>query len=448
MTKKIIVIGAVGGGATTASQLRKLDEAAEIILLEKTPFLSYGACGMPYYLGDVIQERESLFAYSPEKLQAKKKIDVRMQHEALRIDRDKKTLFIKDLVKGDMYEEVYDALVIATGATPFKPDIKGLESINSFTLRTVGDMDRIKDYLQNEKPTTGAIIGGGFIGVEMAENLTHLGIETSIIERSSHVLSVIDEETAGVIQQHLTEKGVKLHLNTGLHRVHPKNDLVLDDGAVIHADFVILATGIKPTNKIAYDAGLSIGESGGISVNKYMQTDDPSIYAVGDVVESFDLIDGSPKQVPLAWPAHRQSYIAAKHITGTPVPFRGMLGCAIAKVFDMTVASTGHGEKELIKRKIHYKTVTHKAKSHAGYYPGSKDVYVRVHFCPETGRIFGGNVAGGEGVDKQIDVLSTAIIGGLSVIQLQEIETCYAPPYSSPKGLMNMVGYKAESMMK
>lgn len=447
MSKKIIVIGAVGGGATTASQIRKLDDKAEIILLERTSYLSYGACGMPYYLGEVIKDREDLFAYTPEKLQTKKNFDVRMQHEAIKIDRENKSLQIKDLTNNEEYEETYDALVIATGASPFIPDIQGLDHIPSFTLRTVEDMDRLKNYLETKKPSAGAIIGGGFIGVEMAENLTHLGIQTSIVERSNHVLSVIDEETALKVQQHLTDKGVKLYLKNGLHKIISKTKIQLDNGETIETDFILLAVGIKPNTKLALDSGLTVGKSGGISVNEFMQTDDSSIYAVGDAVESFDLIDGSPKQVPLAWPAHRQSYILAKHLTGSPVAFKGMLGSAIAKVFDLTIASTGLGEKELTERKIKYKTAVHEGKSHAGYYPDSKDVYVRVHFCPDTGKLFGGNVVGGEGVDKQIDVLSTAITGGLTVIQLQEIETCYAPPFSSPKGLMNMIGYKAEKLM-
>jgi NADPH-dependent 2,4-dienoyl-CoA reductase/sulfur reductase-like enzyme len=447
MSKKIIVIGAVGGGATTASQIRKLDDKAEIILLERTSYLSYGACGMPYYLGEVIEDREDLFAYTPEKLQAKKNFDVRMQHEVIKIDRKNKSLQIKDLTNNEDYDETYDTLIIATGASPFIPDIHGLDQIPSFTLRTVEDMDRLKNYLETENPSAGAIIGGGFIGVEMAENLTHLGIQTSIVERSNHVLSVIDEETALKVQQHLTDKGVKLYLKNGLHKIISETKIQLDNGETIETDFILLAVGIKPNTKLALDSGLTVGESGGISVNEFMQTDDSSIYAVGDAVEAFDLIDGSPKQVPLAWPAHRQSYIIARHLTGSPVAFKGMLGSAIAKVFDLTIASTGLGEKELTERKIKYKTTTHKGKSHAGYYPDSKDVYVRVHFCPDTGKLFGGNVVGGEGVDKQIDVLSTAITGGLTVIQLQEIETCYAPPFSSPKGLMNMIGYKAEKLM-
>ncbi|OAT83148.1 peroxiredoxin [Bacillus sp. MKU004] len=447
MNKKIIVIGAVGGGATTASQLRKLDDKSDIILLEKTSYLSYGACGMPYYLGEVIEEREDLFAYTPEKLQSKKKIDVRMQHEAVKIDREKQTLHIIDILKNQEYQETYDALIIATGASPFVPEIDGLDTIPSFTLRTVEDMDKLKNYLVTEKPAAGAIIGGGFIGVEMSENLTRLGINTCIVERSNHVLNIIDEETALKIQDHVKEKGVTLYVENGLHKVTSASEILLDNGESIKTDFILLSVGIRPNNSLAKDAGLTIGDSGGIKVNEYMQTDDPSIYAVGDVVESFDRIDGSPKQVPLAWPAHRQSYIIAKHLTGSPVSFGGMLGSAIAKVFDLSIGSTGLGEKELTERKMKYKTAVHEGKSHAGYYPDSKDVYVRVHFCPSTGKIFGGNVVGGEGVDKQIDVLSTAITGGLTILQLQEIETCYAPPFSSPKGLLNMIGYKAEKMM-
>ncbi|MGD6957937.1 CoA-disulfide reductase [Rossellomorea aquimaris] len=448
MKKKVIIIGAVGGGATTASQIRKLDSEIEIILLEKTSYLSYGACGMPYYLGEVIKDRESLFAATPEKLHTKKNIDVRMHHEALKIDRDKKSILVRDHDKNRDYEEAYDYLVLATGASPFIPDIPGLDKIPAFHLRTVEDMDRIKQFVETSKPKNCTIIGGGYIGVEMSENFTHLEMKVNLVERSEHVISVIDEETAIKLQEHLTEQGVKLYTNDGLKEVLAENTLKLDSGETFQSDFILLSVGVKPNNLLAKEAGLSTGESGGVVSNEFMQTDDPSIYAVGDVVESMDLIDGTPKQVPLAWPAHRQAYIIARHLSGNPVPFKGMLGTAIAKVFDLSIASTGIGEKELNEKGYSYKTSVHEGKSHAGYYPGAHDVYVRVHFCPDTGKIFGGNVVGGEGVDKQIDVLATAIYGGLTITDLQEIETCYAPPFSSPKGLLNMIGYKGAGLME
>ncbi|WP_064092232.1 CoA-disulfide reductase [Rossellomorea aquimaris] len=448
MSKKVIVIGAVGGGATTASQIRKLDEHIEIILLEKTSYLSYGACGMPYYLGNVIKKRESLFASTPEKLHTKKNIDVRMQHEAIEIDRKNQKIKIKDHQNNREYQESYDYLVIATGARPFIPKISGLDKIPFFNLRTVENMDRLKQYIETEKPKTCTIIGGGFIGVEMAENFQHLGIKVNLVERSNHILSIVDEETALIAQEHMKEKEISLYLKDGLKEVLSSNTLQLDSGKSLESDFVLLAVGIRPNNRIAETSDLSIGESGGIKTNQFMQTNDPSIYAVGDVAESFDYIDESPKQVPLAWPAHRQAYIIGKHITGSPVPFKGMLGTTIAKVFDITVASTGLSEKELKKRKYSFHTVVHEGKSHAGYYPDAKHVYMRVHFCTKTGKIFGGNVVGGEGIDKQIDLLTTAIYAGLTVTELQEIETSYAPPYSSPKGFLNIVGYKGEGMMK
>lgn len=446
MKKKVIIIGAVGGGATTASQIRKLDSEIEIILLEKTSYLSYGACGMPYYLGEVIKDRESLFAATPEKLHTKKNIDVRMHHEALKIDRDKKSLLVRDHDKNQDYEETYDYLVLATGASPFIPDIPGLDKIPAFHLRTVEDMDRIKQFVETSKPKVCTIIGGGYIGVEMSENFTHLGMKVNLVERSEHVISVIDEETALKLQEHITEQGVKLYTKDGLKEVLPECTLKLDSGKTFQSDFILLSVGVKPNNLLAKEAGLSTGESGGVVSNEFMQTDDQFIYAVGDVVESIDFIDGTPKQVPLAWPAHRQGYIIARHLSGSPVPFKGMLGTAIAKVFDLSIASTGLGEKELNEKGYSYKTSVHEGKSHAGYYPGAHDVYVRVHFCPDTGKLFGGNVVGGEGVDKQIDVLATAIYGGLTITELQEIETCYAPPFSSPKGLLNMIGYKGAGL--
>ncbi|BCB03010.1 CoA-disulfide reductase [Bacillus sp. KH172YL63] len=447
MKKKVIIIGAVGGGATTASQIRKLDNELDIILLEKTSYLSYGACGMPYYLGDVIKDRDSLFAATPETLHSKKNIDVRMEHEALKIHRSEKTLSIRDHTCNKDYEETYDYLVLATGASPFQPDIPGLDHIPSFHLRTVEDMDRIKQYVESSKPRSCTIIGGGFIGVEMAENFTHLGMKVRIIERSEHVISIVDKDTAEILQDHIIEQGVSVRANDGLKEVLPDGTLILDSGEHVQSDFILLSVGVKPRSQLAEDAGLSIGESGGVMCNPYMQTDDPTIYAVGDVAESIDFIDGSPKQVPLAWPAHRQAYIISRHLTGDPVPFKGMLGTAIAKVFDLAIASTGLGEKALRDKGYAYQTAVHKGKSHAGYYPGAKEVYIRVHFCPETGKIFGGNAVGGEGVDKQIDILATAIRGKLTIADLQEIETCYAPPFSSPKGLLNMIGYKGASML-
>ncbi len=448
MSRKVIIIGAVGGGATTASQIRKLDSTIEIILLEKTSYLSYGACGMPYYLGDIIDKRESLFAATPEKLHTKKNIDVRMQHEAIKINKEKRFIQIQDHVNNYEYEESYDQLIIASGASPFIPDIPGLQQIPSFTLRTVKDMDRIKQYIETETPKKCTIIGGGFIGVEMAENLRHLEMDVNIVERSSHVLSIVDKESATRVQDHMKDKGVQFFLDDGLKEILKSRVLQLDSGKTLESDFILLAVGIKPNNQLAREAGLTIGDSGGIKTNQYMQTDDPSIYAVGDVAESVDFIDERPKQVPLAWPAHRQAYIIGKHITGKQVPFKGMLGTAIAKVFNLTIATTGLGEKELKERGYSYETVVHEGKSHAGYYPNAKNVYLRIHFCPKSGKIFGGNVVGGEGVDKQIDILATSIYAGLKITDLQEIETCYAPPYSSPKGLLNIVGYKGEGMLE
>ncbi|WP_370295977.1 CoA-disulfide reductase [Rossellomorea marisflavi] len=447
MTKKVIIIGAVGGGATTASQLRKLDETMEIIVLERTDHLSYGACGMPYYLGDVIKDRESLFAATPESLQTKKGLDVRMKHEALKIDRDHKTLHIRNHSTNEDYEETYDALVLATGASSILPDIPGLEQIPAFHLRTVADMDRMKQYLTTEKPTSCAIIGGGYIGVEMAENLSGLGMHVAVVERSPQLIHIIDPEAAEIVQKHLEENRVDVFLDDGLQEVAGPDQLKLDSGKIIQADCLLLAVGIKPNNALAEQAGLTLGESGGVKANEFMQTDDPSIYCVGDAVESIDFIDHAPKQVPLAWPAHRQAYVIARHITGDPVPFHGMLGTAIAKVFDLHVASTGLGEKELKKKGYRFKTIVHKGKSHAAYYPGAKDLYIRVHFDPGSGKIYGGSVIGEEKTDKQIDILATAIYGGITITELQEIETCYAPPFSSPKGLLNMVGYKAEAEM-
>jgi NADPH-dependent 2,4-dienoyl-CoA reductase/sulfur reductase-like enzyme len=447
MKEKVVIIGGVGGGATTASQIRKLNDKMEIVIFEKTEYVSFGACGMPYYIGDIIEERDHLFAATPETLTKKVKANVKVRHEVLSIDRKNKIVKVKDLKNDRSFEERYDYLVLAPGASAIIPPINGLQSIPHFTLRHIENMDKIKEFINDQQPKKCSIIGAGFIGLEVAENLKHLGIEVTVVERSDHVLSIIDKDISEHILKELEEQGISVHMGNALEKVLPNRTLLLSSGKELEADFIIMAAGIEPNNSLAKDAGLSIGESGGIQTNAYMQTEDPSIYAVGDAVESIDFIDKSKKQVPLAWPAHRQSFIAAKNITGTKQSFEGMLGTAITKVFDLAVASTGFNEKTLKQKNFPFATVQHEGKSHAGYYPGAKSVLIKVHFCTETGKIYGANIVGGEGVDKRIDVLATAILGGLTITDLQAIETSYSPPYSSPKDLLNIIGYKGEQML-
>ncbi|WP_456271836.1 CoA-disulfide reductase [Bacillus sp. AK031] len=446
MKRRILIVGGVAGGATTAAQLRRLDKECEILMFEKDEYISFGNCGMPYYLGDVIKERDHLFAATPQSMKENLDIDVRTFAEAISIDREKQLLTVKDLASDTEYQERYDSLVLAPGSAPFIPPITGLKESSFFTLRNIADMDKIKQYINQHKPSTCSIIGGGFIGVEMAENLLGLGLKVNLIEASPHVMGMMDEDISEIIEDELKRQGVNLILNDGVQEIKSLS-ILTQKGNKVDSGMIIVATGVRPQVSLAEAAGLSIGTTGGISTNEYMQTSDPSIYAVGDAVETKSAVTGQPLRIPLAWPAHRQSYIAAKHITGEAVPFKGLLGTSIVKIFDLTAASTGLNEKLLIEANIGYKTVTHTGKSHAGYYPGASRVIIKVHFSEDTGKILGAQIIGGEGVDKRIDILAASIQGNITVNELQEIETAYSPPYSSPKDLLNIIGYKAETML-
>ncbi|TYS15854.1 CoA-disulfide reductase [Rossellomorea vietnamensis] len=448
MTSRILVVGGVAGGATTAAQLRRLDEECEIVMFEKDEHISFGNCGMPYFIGDIIKERDHLFAADPKSMKEQLNIDVRVFNEVLSIDRNEKSIKVKDLRSKEEYHENYDFLVLAPGAAPFLPPINGLKESRHFVLRNIEDMDRIKEFLETRHPASCSIIGGGFIGIEMAENLSVLGMDVNLIEASPHLMGVLDEDMSEMIEKEVREHGVNVFLNDGVQKVDDKGVIITQRANEIHSDFIIVATGVRPQTRLAGEAGLSIGKTGGIKVNEYMQTSDSSIYAVGDAVESKSAISGKPVRIPLAWPAHRQSYIAAKHLTGDPIRFKGLLGTSVVKIFSLTAASTGLNEKQLLEENIAFHTVAHTGKSHAGYYPGAERVSIKMHFSEESGRILGAQIIGGEGVDKRIDILSACINGNVTADRLQEIETAYSPPYSSPKDLINIIGYKAESMIK
>jgi NADPH-dependent 2,4-dienoyl-CoA reductase/sulfur reductase-like enzyme len=448
MKQKILIIGGVAGGATTASQIRKLDKESTIIMFEKDEYISFGNCGMPYYIGDTITERDSLFAATPESFKEKKNIEVRTRHEIIDINRSDKKLTIKNHKTEELYEEDYDKLLLAPGAYPFVPDLPGIGIVPSFTLRNIEDMDHIIEYINNHNPSCCAIVGGGFIGLEMAENFKQLGLDVHVLERSEQVMKMIDPTMAEYLHEQLEGNGVHLRLNTSLEGIDSDQTLKLSTGDRLKVDFLLFAVGVKPKVELAEKAGLTLGETGGIVTNEFMQTNDPNIYAVGDAIQTFHFLLQTPKRVPLAWPAHRQSYIAAKHIAGEPMVFKGLLGTSIAKVFNLTVAATGLSEKALKQMEFDYKTVEHSGKSHAGYYPGAENVHIRVHFNPKDGKIYGAQIVGGDGVDKRIDVIVTAIYGGIPVHELQALETSYSPPYSSPKDLLNIIGYKAENMIQ
>ncbi|AJD90708.1 hypothetical protein JMA_13910 [Jeotgalibacillus malaysiensis] len=446
MTKKVLVIGGVAGGATFASQLRMLDEEAEIIVFEKDGTMSFANCGMPYYLGGFVEKREHLIAATPESFQEKKKIEVRIRHEVIRINRSEKTVTIKDHIKDVTYDESYDKLVYSPGAVPVVPDIKHLDRGNCYSLRSFKDMLKLDEHITKRNYQSVCLVGGGFIGLEMAENMKARGMKVHLVQRSSHVLNLLEPDFSQVLEKELIDHDVDLHLSATVEQINEDRSLKLSDGTEIEADFLLLAVGIKPNKHLAEAAGLSIGITGGVRVNEYMQTDDPDIYAIGDVIESFDFITGKPKQVPLAWVAHREAYVAARHITDDPVAFKGILGTAICKVFEQSAAVVGHSGSSLRKMEIPFETAELTSKQHAGYYPGASSLSLMVHFCPDSGTIYGAQAVG-QGADKRIDVISTAINGGLSVLDLQTLEIAYAPPYSAPKDPVNMIGYKAVKKM-
>jgi CoA-disulfide reductase len=448
MTKKIIIIGGVAGGATTAARLRRLNEQSEIIMFERGEHISFANCGLPYYIGGTISERDKLLVQTVEGMSKKFNLDIRNLSEVTKIHRDQKTVEVKDLKSGRVYEESYDKLVLSPGASPITPPIPGIENAEAlFTLRNIPDTDKIKSYCDTKKPKKAIVIGGGFIGIEMAENLWDLGIEVTIIEMSNQIMAPIDLEMASLLHGHLHEKGVNLILEDGVSAFEQNGKIVkLNSGRMIETDMIILAIGVKPENKLAVDAGLKVGSRGGIQVNDQLLTEDPSIYAIGDAIEVTDYINGQATQIPLAWPANRQGRVVADHINGLPVKYNGTLGTSIAKVFDMTVAATGNNEKTLKRLGIPYEVVHIHPGSHAGYYPGAFPISIKLLFEKETGKIYGAQAVSYDGADKRIDVIATAIKGGLTIFDLPDLELAYAPPYSSAKDPVNMAGYAATNI--
>ncbi|MGX1983717.1 CoA-disulfide reductase [Thermolongibacillus altinsuensis] len=450
MAKKIVIVGGVAGGATTAARLRRLDEQAEIVMFERGEYISFANCGLPYYIGGSITKRDALLVQTVEGMSEKFNLDIRTLSEVIQINRDRKTVTVKHLPTNKTYEESYDYLVLSPGASPIKPPIPGIDDANNlFTLRNIPDTDRIKAYIDHEKPKKAVVIGGGFIGVEMAENLWERGIEVTLVEMANQIMAPVDYEMAAILHQHIRDKGVRLILEDGVAAFEQNGRIVkLNSGKTIETDMIILAIGVKPESELAKQAGLEIGERGGIKVNEYLQTSDPSIYAVGDAIEVKDYVNGQPTQIPLAWPANRQGRIVADHINGRDVRYNGTLGTAIAKVFDMTVAATGNNEKTLKRLGIDYEVLHIHPNSHASYYPGAFPIALKLLFDRKTGKIFGAQAVGYDGVDKRIDVLATAIKGGLTVFDLPDLELAYAPPYSSAKDPVNMAGYVATNLIE
>ncbi|AVK47011.1 MULTISPECIES: CoA-disulfide reductase [Clostridium] len=450
MNKKIIIVGGVAGGASTAARLRRLDENVDIIMVEKGEYISFANCGLPYYIGETIDERGKLIVQTVEEMSSKFNLDIRNLNEVISIDKENKKVKIKNYRTNEEYEETYDILVLSPGAAPLKPGIPGInECDNLFTLRNIPDTDKIKSYVDNNKPKHVTVIGGGFIGLEMAENLHARGIDITLVEAGEQVMAPLDIEMASIIHEHLIDKNVELILKDGVSAFESKGKkIILSSGKEITTDMIILSIGVKPETTIAREANLNLNERGAIVVDKFMKTSDPSIYALGDAVEVMDFVNKKPTMIPLAWPANRQGRIVADNICGKNTEYKGTLGSSVAKVFDYTVATTGNNEKILKRLGIAYETIHIHPGSHAGYYPGSFPIAFKLLFDPKSGKIFGAQGVGLDGVEKRIDVLSAAIKGNFTVFDLQDFEPCYAPPYNSAKDPVNMLGYYASNIIE
>ena len=450
MSNKIIIIGGVAGGATTAARLRRLDEFADIVLLERGEYISFANCGLPYHVGGVIESRDALVVQTVTDMKSKFNIDVRNFSEAIKIDTNSKVVQIKDLKTGKVYTETYDKVVLSTGSVPVKPRIPGIEEAKTlFTLRNIPDMDQIIAYINSEKPKHATVIGGGFIGIEMMENLHHLGLKVSLVEMAPQVMGMFDYEMAQIIHQNIANQGVELILNDGVKSFDQQGkQITLSSGKVINTDLIIFAIGVRPDNALAKEAGLALSDRGSVKVNEYMLTSNPDIYAIGDVVEVPNRVSNQMMMAALAGPANRQGRIVANHICGIQETYQGTLATSAAKIFDQTVSSTGLNEKQVKNLGWNFKVLHIHPSNHASYYPGSEPISLKVIFNPETEEIYGAQAIGGDGVDKRIDVLATAIFAKVKITDLKNIDLAYAPPYSSAKDPVNMVGYVAENMIK
>jgi NADPH-dependent 2,4-dienoyl-CoA reductase/sulfur reductase-like enzyme/rhodanese-related sulfurtransferase len=447
---KLLIVGGVAGGASAAARARRLSEDAQIILFERGPNVSFANCGLPYYVGGEIVERDKLLVVTPERLQTRFKLDVRTQSSVEAIDRTAKKVRVRDLSTGREYEQSYDKLILAPGAAPLRPPIPGIDLPGIYTLRNLQDVDRIKQKV-DEGVKQAVVIGAGFIGLELVENLVRRGVTTTVIELQDQVLPPFDKEMTIPIADHLAAKGVSLLLGESAEASERSaGGLVvrLKSGHRLSAQLVILGVGVRPENKLAVETGLEVGPRGGIRVNEHLQTSDPDIYAVGDAIEVKDFVTGQPTQVPLAGPANRQGRIAADHIFGRDACYRGTQGTAIVRVFDLTAAMTGASEKTLQRAKQAYRKVYVHPTHHAGYYPGAEGMTLKVVFAPTDGKLLGAQAVGGQGVDKRIDVLAVAIQAGMTVFDLEEMELAYSPQYGSAKDPINMAGFVAAGLLR
>lgn len=443
---KNIIIGGVAGGASAATRLRRNDEKSEIIILDKGEYVSFANCGLPYYIGNVIKERDELILQTPQTFKKRFNIDVRLKSEVIEIDTIKNIVIIRDLNNGNIYEEVYDNLVLSPGAKPIRPmSIDGIQNEHVFSLRNINDMDKIRSFISNNNPKRCTIIGGGYIGLEVADNISRLGIEITIVESSDHVINTLDIDMAHSIHNHLRENDVKLLLNETAVKIHD-NYVELKSSKMIESDFVIVSVGVLPDTKFLENSKIILGSKGEIIVDEYLMTNIENIYAVGDAVSVVNYIDKSKTLIPLAGPANKQGRIVADNICSRKVKYNGTQGTAIAKIFDINVAVTGLNEEYLKKNNIEYfKSITY-SYSNATYYPGSTPMRIKLIFR-KNGYILGAQITGFEGVDKRIDVLATAIRAKMTVYDIQELELAYAPPFSSAKDPVNMAGYVASNIL-
>jgi NADPH-dependent 2,4-dienoyl-CoA reductase/sulfur reductase-like enzyme/rhodanese-related sulfurtransferase len=440
---KVVIIGGVAGGMSAATRMRRLDAKAEIIVLEKSGYVSYANCGLPYYVGGVIEEEQDLLLQTPESLHARFRLDVRVANEVIAINRPKKTVSVRNLLTREVDEIDYDKLILSPGASPVVPPIPGVE--RAMTLRTVEDVERITQRV-DEKPTSAVVIGGGFIGVEIAENLIHRGITTALVEATDQVLAPLDPEMATLVSKEMSLQGVALHLSDGVATIG-SDTVTLSSGTVLPAAIVILAIGVRPDTSLAKAAELKIGDRGGIEVDDFNRTSDHDIYAVGDAAQKSDALDGTATLVPLANLANRHGRVVADHIAGLITRPVKTIGTAIVKVFDLMIATTGWNEKRLIAQNRPYIAIHTHPNSHAGYYPDAKQMALKLLFDPITGEILGAQGVGIEGVDKRIDVIATAIRGGITAPELADLELAYAPPFGSAKDPVNMLGYISENLI-
>ena len=449
---KYLIVGGVAGGASTAARLRRLDESAEIIMFERGDYISYANCGLPYYIGEVIYEREKLFVQTPESFAARFNIEARVRSEVERVNPEKKTITVHNLDSGGLYEETYDKLILSPGAAPVRPPLEGIDTEGIFTLRNVNDTDRVKEYIEEHDVKGALIVGAGFIGLEMAENLHEYGIQVSVVEMADQVMTPVDYEIATAVHQHFKSKGVGLHLQEAVTAFRPVEDgidVVLKSGLVLQVDMVVLSIGVRPDVKLAREAGLEIGEMGGIKVNEFLQTSQLDIYAVGDAIEFPNPVSGRPALAFLAGPANKQGRICADNVVnGNHQKYKGSISTAIAKVFDLTVGATGLSAKMLDRLQIPYKEAIVHGASHAGYYPGAIMMDIKINFSPEDGKLLGAQAVGIDGVDKRLEMMSAVIRNGGTIYDLMELEQAYAPPYSSAKDPVNMLGFVADNRMR